>query len=110
MQARTPKYQRGTHTIESFRMLNFDDFMSYSSYTTKIYMKNLGGSAQNSIVEKLAFLESKCPPGDVIFSMVEVFSNCVFLVMGTHMHTEYIASSRNLDKQLVVPLWTKGPL
>ena len=37
-------------------MLNVDDFIIYSSYTNKIYMKNMGGSGRNSIVEKLAFL------------------------------------------------------
>ena len=46
-----------------FRMLNFDDFISYSSYSTKIYMILL-----ETIVEKLAFLGSKGPHwGGVIF-------------------------------------------
>ena len=58
----TPKNQRGTLTLEIFRMLNFDDFISNSSYTTKIYMKNMGGSARNSKVAKLAFLGSQGPP------------------------------------------------
>ena len=56
------KTKGGTLTLEIFRVLNFDDFISYSSYTIKIYMKNMGGSARNSIVEKLAFLGSKGPP------------------------------------------------
>ena len=38
----TPKNQRGTLTLENFRMLNFDEFISNSSYTTKIYMKTSG--------------------------------------------------------------------
>ena len=75
MQKMTPKNQRGTLTLENFRMLNFDDFMSYSSYTTKIYMKNMDGSARNSIVEKLAFLGSKGTHWGVIFWMVEIFWN-----------------------------------
>ena len=60
----------------------------YSSYNIKLYTKSMGGSAGNSIVEKLAFLGSKGPPleGGGHFSMVEIFSNLVFLVM----HPEYI--------------------
>ena len=72
--------QKMALSLEFFRMLTFDDFIMYSSYPTKIYMKNMGGSARNSIVEKLAFLGS---PWGVIFSMVEIFSNFVFFVMRT---------------------------
>ena len=36
------KHQQGTPTRENFPMLNFDDFISNSSYTTtKIYKKNI---------------------------------------------------------------------
>ena len=52
----TPKNQI---TLEIFRMLKFDDFIMYSSYTTKMFIKNMGRSARNSVVEKLAFLGSK---------------------------------------------------
>ena len=72
----------GTLTLAIFRMLNFDDFISYSSYTTKNYMKNMGDSARKSIYKKLSFLGSKIPCG-VIFSMVEIFYNFVFFVMRT---------------------------
>ena len=61
MQKMSPKNQRGTLTLENFRMLNFD-FISNSSYTNNIYMKNMRGSARNTIVEKLALLGSKGPP------------------------------------------------
>ena len=72
MQKMDHKNQRGrSWPLPSaiFRMLNFDDFISYYSYTTKTYSKNMGGSARNSIVEKLAFLGSSDPPlgGGVIF-------------------------------------------
>ena len=36
------KNQSVTLTLENIRMLNFDDFINYSSYTTKIYMKSMG--------------------------------------------------------------------
>ena len=49
MQKMTPKNQI---TLEIFRMLKCNDFLMYSSYTTKMYMKNMGGSARNSVVEK----------------------------------------------------------
>ena len=75
-----PKNPRGTLTLEFYRMLKFDDFIMYSSYTTKIYMTRIATSARNSIVEKLSFLGSKGPPLGVIFSMVEIFSNFVFFV------------------------------
>ena len=58
----TPKNPRGTLNLEIFRMLQFNAFIIYSSYTTKIYMKNMGGSSRNSIVEKFAFWGSKGPP------------------------------------------------
>ena len=67
MQKMTPKNQSGDPYLYIFRMLIFNDFIMYSSCTTKIYMKNMGGSARNSIVEKLAFLESKGPRWGVIF-------------------------------------------
>ena len=87
----TRKNQKMTLTLEIFRMLNFDDFISNSSYTTKTYMKNMGGSARNSIVEKFAFFGS-VPPWGVNFSMVEIFSNFAFFVIRTHMGSEYIGS------------------
>ena len=59
----------GTLTLEFFRMLKIDDFIMYSSYTTKIYITSIASSARNSIVEKLAFLGSKGPPLGVIFSI-----------------------------------------
>ena len=40
IQKMTQKNRRGTLTLENFRMLNFDEFISNSSYTTKVYMKN----------------------------------------------------------------------
>ena len=50
----------------------------------------MGGSARNSEVEKLAYLGSKGPPWGVIFSMVEIFSNFVLLIMGTtYAHRVY---------------------
>ena len=42
-------------TLETFRMLNCDDFISYSSYTTKIYLKNSAWFG-SKLVEKLSFL------------------------------------------------------
>ena len=78
-----PKNPRGTLTLEFFRMLKFDDFIKYSSWTTKIYMKNMGSSARNTIVEKLAILGSKGPPWGVNFSIVEIFSNFMLFVMRT---------------------------
>ena len=79
----TPKNQRGTLTLAIFRMLNFDDFISYSSYT-KIYMKNMGGSARNSIDEKLPILGSKGPhPLGVSFFRWLNFFLIVFFVMRT---------------------------
>ena len=67
----TPKNQRAHLTLENFRMLKFDEFIMYSLYTTKIYSKNMGGPARNSIVEKLAFFGVQ---GGFIFSMVQFFS------------------------------------
>ena len=61
LQKMAPKNPRGTLTLEFFRMLKFDDFITYSSYTTKIYITSMASSARNSIVEKLAFLGSKGP-------------------------------------------------
>ena len=75
----TPKKQRGTHTLEIFRMLIFDDFIIYSSYTTKIYIKNIGGSARISIVEKLAFWRSNGPPLGGHFFDVRIFLEFCFL-------------------------------
>ena len=62
-----PKNPRGDPYPRIFRMLKFDDFIMYSSYTTKIYITSIASSARNSIVEKLAFLGSKGPPLGVIF-------------------------------------------
>ena len=59
MQKMTPKNQI---TLEIFRMLKCNDFLMYSSYTTKMYMKNMGGSARNSVVEKQAFFEVQGSP------------------------------------------------
>ena len=76
------EYELG-FTLAIFRMLTFDDFISYSSYTTTIYMKNKAGSARSSVVEKFAFLDSMASPLGVIFSMVEMFYNFVFFMMRT---------------------------
>ena len=93
-QKMAPKNPRGgTLTLEFFRMLKFDDFISYSSNTTKIYMKNMGGSARNTIVEKLAILGSKGPPlGVSIFRSLKFFLILCFLWWGPHMDCEYIVS------------------
>ena len=81
-------------------------------------MKNKGGSARKSIAEELSFLGPifafshlaflAPDPGGGSFSMVESFSNFVFVVMGTtYPDIEYIVSSRNLEKKFRA-LVTKG--
>ena len=80
------KTQGGTLTLEFFRMLKFDDFIMYSSYTTKIYITSMASSARNSIVEKLAFLGPRVPPWGSFFRLFQFFiilCSFVFFVMRT---------------------------
>ena len=51
-------------------MPNLDDFISYSSYTTKIYMKNIDGSFRNTRLNFSIFGVQGSP---VIFPKVEIF-------------------------------------
>ena len=65
---------------------------------------------QNFDTKFFSTSEGPRPHWGAIFSIVEIFWNFVFLVMWPHIHTQYIVSSRNLDKKLPVPLWSMGPL
>ena len=80
MQKMTPKNQI---TIEIFRMLKFDDFIMYSSYTTKMFIKKHGSFGSKLCSWEISIFGVQVSPLGVIFSMVEVFSIFVLVLMGT---------------------------